>query len=429
MATLLTAVSLAAAMASTPVTITPELDDLSRRAVMFFWRESHPETGFTKDRAANFRLSDEFTVSSCASTGFALASHPIGVERGWLPRRPALERARLTLRNLLDRHSHERGWFQHWVHWATGEREWKGEFSTIDTAILLSGVIVARQYWRDPEVTRLADAILDRVDWEWMLTQGGQKPDQVLMTHGWYPETGFIQNLWANYSEELMLYILMYGFSDVSNAGWDKIARNVFTYNGIEFITGGPLFIHHMSHVFYDFSNRRDRLGFNYWVATRNATLANRAYAIDNPKGFKGYGPNFWGLSASDGPDGYSAFGAPAWINDNGTINPSSTIASLMWTPEESKQFLAHMLAEYRHTYGRYGFANGVNPTRNWHTPDVIGIELGMMLLSIENARDGLIHRLTMSHPAVQRGFDRAGLRPAPNSDRGPLRVAPRSSR
>ncbi len=411
-----------AGIASAP-RLDPILEDLQHRAFLFFRNESHPETGLTKDRASNSKP-DDFRVASIASTGFALVAYAIGVERGWMDRAEARRRTVATLRSISDLVEGERGWLYHFVDWQTGKRVWNCEASTIDTAILLAGVIASRQYWKDREIDRLADRFASRIDWRWALTDGGAKPDEKLIGHGWKPEEGFLPNRWsAQYSEEKMLYVMGCGLSDIRTDGWEAIGRTFHNYQGIEFITGGPLFIHQMSESFFDFRDKRDRLGIDYSVATRNAILANRQYCIDNPRKFEGYGPDFWGLSACDSPDGYRAFGAPGWTDDNGTITPTAAVASLAFTPELAVSFARHMRKEHPQAWGRYGFPNGYNPSRKWVGPDVIGIDLGMMMLAIENHRNGFVWRLTESHSAVQRGFRRLGFRKVPGSGKGPLRI------
>ncbi|HEY0867764.1 MAG TPA: glucoamylase family protein, partial [Fimbriimonas sp.] len=253
------------------------LDELQHRAVKFFWQESHPKTGLTKDRAATLKDSDKFDVASIASVGFALSAYPIGVERKWLKRDDALKRTRLTLDTILNKLDGTRGWYYHFVNWETGKRVWNCELSSIDTSIMLAGVIQARQYWKDRQVTRDADAILRKVDWVWMMRDTKGNAPHEFFSMGWTPEKGWIPATWAAYNELMMLYLQAYGYSNIRTDGWDKFGRNVYTDRGHTSIEGGPLFMHQMSHVFYDFSNRRDRLGFNYWVATREATLANRA--------------------------------------------------------------------------------------------------------------------------------------------------------
>jgi hypothetical protein len=220
-----------------------------------------------------------------------------------------------------------------------------------------------------------------------------------------------------------MLYVMGCGLSDIRTDGWEKIGRNFHKYKGIEFITGGPLFIHQMSEGFFDFSEMRDRLGISLWIASKNAALSNRQYCIDNPLKFQGYGPDFWGLSACDTPTGYKALGAPGWVEDDGTITPTSAVATMPYTRDNAMAFVHHMRQDHPKAWGRYGFPNGYNPSKSWIDPDVIGIDLGMMLLNVENARNGFVHKLTGSHPAIRRGYQRLGIRKAPGSNSGPLQV------
>jgi hypothetical protein len=288
---------------------------------------------------------------------------------------------------------------------------------------LLGGVIAVERYWQDKEITALSEIFWKRIDWNWALTDGGEKPNERLIGHGWKPESGFIKSRWsAQYSEEKLLYVYGAGLSNMRTDGWEAIGRKFDKYEGIEFITGGPLFIHQMSEGFLDFRGKRDRLGMNYFVATKNATLANRAYCINNPKKCKAYGPNFWGLSACDHPGGYNAFGAPGWIDDNGTITPTSAVASIQFTPELSIKFAEAMRKEHPDAWGRYGFPNGYNPSASWIDKDVIGIDLGMMLLGIDAYRKGPILKSAMSSPIVKRGFERLGFTVDVGSDQGPIR-------
>lgn len=399
------------------------LDDLQHRAVQFFWDQSNPENGFTKDRATNANKPDEHNVASCAAVGFALVAYPIGVEHRWLARADALKRTRTTLSHLNTTWPGSHGWLYHFVDYKTGARQWNCEVSSIDTSICLAGVLAAEQYWKDPEVSREAKAFEKRIDWKWMLTNDGAMPNAVHFSMGWTPERGFIDARWDHFDENKLLYIQAYGLSDITNAGWDQTKRPLVRYKGLDLFSGGPLFMHHMSESFYDFKGRRDRLGISFSVESRNASLANRQYCIDNPKHMKDYGPQFWGLSASDIPGGYTANGAPGWIQDDGTITPTSAVAAIQWIPQEAVSFATAMRREHPAAWGYYGFPNGYNPTKSWIDTDVIGIDLGMMLLAVENTRSGLPVKLSMSHPAVIRGFERAGLRKVKGADQEPLQL------
>ncbi len=395
------------------------LNELQHRAVNFFWEQSNSKTGFTKDRASNYGT-DKYDVSSSAATGFALAAYPIGVERGWLKKKDALQRTRLTLKSLLAVHAKEHGWYYHFVNWETGERVWNCELSSIDTSILLAGVWQARQYWKDATVTKAADDLTERIDWSFMMRDVNGKQPHEFFSMGWTPEKGWIKATWAGYCELLMLYIQAYGASEVRSDGWDKITRKVATYKGHEYLEGGPLFMHQMSNGFYPFGDYRDRQGYSYWVSTKECTLANRQYCIDQASKYQ-YSSGFWGLSACDGPDGYDAFGGPPRTSDNGTVTPTSAIASMPYTPVESIEAAKSMMKNYAYAYGKYGFSNGINPSRKWKGPDVLGIDLGMMLLGIEDYRTGLPWKLSMSHPFVKRGYNRAGLKISKTARNGPL--------
>jgi hypothetical protein len=421
---MITTAILAVALAQTPKTGVDLLNDLQHRAVNFFWDWSNETNGFTKDRAPNdISRGEPNEIASSASVGFALVAYPIGVERKWLDRQDALERTRTTLKHLLTDWPQEHGWLYHFVNWKTAKREWNSEASTIDTSICLAGVLAAEQYWKDPEVTRDAQTFSKRIDWKWALTSGGKEPNAYHIPMGWSPENGFIPARWGdNFDECKMIYVQAYGLSDVNTTGWDKIVRKPVSYKGFDLLLGGPLFMHQMSESFYNFRGVRDRQGYSYAVESRNAALGNRAYCIDNPKGFKAYGSNFWGLSASDIPGGYTANGAPGWITDDGTITPTSAVASVQWSPKLAIEFAESMRREHPKAWGRYGFPNGVNPSRNWIGPDVIGIDLGMMLLAIENYRTGLPMKLSASHPAVKRGFEKIGFRKAADWETGPLK-------
>jgi hypothetical protein len=401
------------------------LDDLSKRAVRYFWEQSHPSTGLTRDRAPNnpSHKHNNADIASIATTGYSLAAYAIGVERGWLNRSDALSRARLTLRTVRDRVEGKNGWYYHFLNWETGKREWNSEVSSIDSGLLFAGAIMAERGLGDPEFTRLADGLMKRVDWKWMLTDDGAKPKELFLGHGWKPE-GFLQWRWAGFCELMFLYVLAYGwYEKMPSASWVGWPRQEIEYEGLNLMAGGPLFMHQMTQGFYDFRDYRDRLGYDYFIEGQNATLANRLYCIQNPKRFKSYGPEIWGLSACDIPTGYAGQGAPGWISDDGTLAPAAAVASVIYTPQLSTRAAAAFVREYPESYGRYGFVTGINPTQNWQSPDVIGIDIGQLMLNIENARDGLPHRWMMSRPDTLRAYERIGMRKTIEGRRRSLRV------
>lgn len=400
------------------------LEQLTRRAFDYFWREGHPDTGFVKDRANNHER-DEFVVSSIASSGFALAVLPIAVRRGWVERAQAVKRAEQTLESHLQL-PHQRGWLYHFIHWETGERHWNCEVSSIDTGLLVMGALVAAEGLDAPVLRKQAQSLYERLDFPWMLTDGGARPTEKMLSMGWKPETGFLASRWDHYSEHMFLYLLAMGSPThpIPSECWDVWYRPLVRYQNYPILFGGPLFLHQMSHVFIDFRGKRDRLGYNYWIASRNATLAQRAFCIEMACRYKTYNEDVWGLTASDGPDGYRAYGAPGDIEHDGTVAPTAPITSLIFTPEESLKALRAIYDRYHSKlWGRYGFGNAFNVERDWWDKEVIGIDLGMMALAIENAETRLVWELSARIPAIQRGLKAAGFRAVSEDERrAPIR-------
>jgi len=213
------------------------LEEVQRRAVRFFWEKADPTTGLVNDRAQNFGEDDQ-TVASIASTGYGLAALPIAVEHGWLGRSEAAARARTTLRFLLTM-PNEHGWLIHFVDRHTGQRVWGSEYSTIDTALLLAGALVCGQYFAresaGADIASLTDELYRRLDWRWMLTNGNTQPHKKVISHGAWPETGFIPNNYADYSEAILVYLLGMGapVRHLPLAVWDGFERPLQTYAGI----------------------------------------------------------------------------------------------------------------------------------------------------------------------------------------------------
>ena len=386
------------------------LEDLQRRSFQYFWEQGDPNTGLVADRArTDASLLDENhrNVGSIASTGFGLSALCIAVERGWTERPRAIERTRNTLRFFADTAYQQHGWFYHWLDTKTGERRWNSEVSSIDTALLLGGVLTVRQCFREtPEITRLATRIYERVDFRWMLNG-----DPLLLSHGWKPETGFLRSRWDTFSEDLILYLLAIGSPThpISWRSWYAIWRDRYRYEGYSYFTsiGVPLFMHQYSHAWIDFRNRRELLGdrIDYFQNSVNATLAHRKFCLSLAHEFPGYSPNVWGITASDSAKGYLAWGGPPRDPAiDGTVVPAAAGGSLMFTPELSTVALRTMREKFgERVYGRYGFADAFNPNTNWVNSDVIGIDVGIMLLSAENARSGNVWRWFMQNPEIPR--------------------------
>ncbi len=398
----------------TPRTDEELLDELQRRAVLYFWEKADADTGLVNDRAKNFEA-DHYTVASTAVTGYGLAALPIGVERGWLNRSEAAARARKTLR-FLRAMPHQRGWLTHFIDRRNGQRLWESEFSSIDTALLVAGAIVCGQYFaRDIstiDISVLADDLYRRIDWWWMLTNNGAKPDKSVLSHGWKPETGFITYDYGAYSEAILIYLLGLGapVNPLPKRTWEAIQRPVQTYGGTESLKGGPIFIHQMPSGFFYFRNQRDKLGFDYWVSSTNAMKIHRQYCIDRAGEVQTYAQGFWGLNASDSPTGYTAYGAID-SPDDGTVSPTGAISSITFVPALALSTARLLYANIgRVPWGKYGFVNAFNIDRNWYDQDVIGLDLGMELLSIENHRSGLVWNLMDSFYSTAPAHQAAGF-------------------
>ena len=398
------------------------LEDLSRRSFRFFLEQADPKTGLVADRArANGTSYDKshpsINIASSAATGFGLTALCIGAERGWIDRRTARDRTLTTLRFYAERSPHEHGWFYHFVDRATGERRWQSEISTIDTALLLGGVLTARQYFRqDPEIVRLATLIYERVDFPWMLA-----PGSLLISHGWRPETGFIKHTWNHYSEHTILQMLAIGSPThpISPGAWLAWQRQRLTYAGYTYLTfpQAPLFIHQYSQAWIDYRGQEERWYpyTNYFENSVKATLAHREFCLSLSDKFPGYSENVWGITASDSQKGYRAWGGPPPSRDiDGTVVPCAPGGSLMFEPKITLAALRTMHQRWGdRIYTHYGFVDAFNPNTGWINPDVIGIDVGITLLSVENLRTGNIWRWFMRNKEITRAMQLVGFRKA----------------
>ena len=401
------------------------IEEVQRRALRFFWEKAHPSTGLVNDRAHNFE-DDDSTVASIAATGYGLAALPIGVVNQWLSRQEAVERARTTLRFLATM-PHEHGWMCHFVDKRNGNRMWECEYSSIDTTLLLCGAMVCAQFFAPDhrDIFDYCDLLYRRIDWWWMLTNGGSQPEKRVMSHGWTPENGFIRNNYDSYSESILLTLLGLGapVQPLPKEAWGTMRRTKQIYHDLEMLDAAPIFIHQMPIGFLNLSNQRDVLGYDYWVSSTNAMKVHQQYCVDHVASRKTYASGYWGLNASDGPFGYVAYGAPDGPED-GTVSPTGAICSITFTPDAAiaicralYEALGSML------WGKYGFANAFNIDHNWYDRDVIGIDLGMVLLAIENYRTGLVWNLMNSHYAVGTALHAAGFRVTTEPEPRPLQI------
>jgi hypothetical protein len=401
------------------------LEDLSKRSFMFFWEHADPETGIVRDRARTGGSPVDTAardVGSIASVGFGLSGLCIAADRGWVARPAAIERARSTLRFFATRMPHERGWFFHFVNIRTGAREWNSELSSIDSALLLAGVLTVRQcFAADGEIPRLADTIYRRVDFGWMLAG-----DPQLLSHGWRPESGFLSARWDHYCELMILYVLAIGSPThpIPAKSWYAWQRPTVTFGNYSYIGGPPpLFVHQYAHAWIDFRGWREpplarrsakRAGgaVDWFENSVIATRAHRAFSMSLAKEFPAYTPTMWGLTASDSRKGYVAWGGPPREGPiDGSVVPSAAAGSLMLAPDITMPVIREMHDRFGdRIYGRYGFADAFHPTDGWVNPDVIGIDVGITLLSAENLRTGRVWQWFMRNPEIPAALNRAGL-------------------
>jgi hypothetical protein len=384
------------------------LDDLEKLNFKYFWDQASPHTGLVKDRC-NVRANDANVVASIAATGFGLTALCIGQKRGFVSFADASERVFVTLSFLAKKMPTHRGFFYHFADVNTGERTWDSEVSSIDTAILLCGVLTCRQHFEEhSEISFLAYEIFNRVDWSWL------SEDTSLLPHGWTPEVGFLPYRWDYYSEMMMMYLL--GLGSLSHplpaAVWNAWKRTIFEYDGTRYIGSfAPLFVHQYSQAWFDFRKKRDKYA-DYFQNSILATEAHRHFCVELARQFPDYSDDLWGITASDSDQGYVIWGGPPAMGPiDGTVVPSASAGSLPFLPQPVMRVLRNIKDHYGQAWSQYGFVNAFNPLKNWYDHDVVGIDTGITMLMAENVRTGFVWDTFMRSPEAQRGMERAGFK------------------
>jgi hypothetical protein len=429
-----------------------DLDDLERRTFDWFWDLANPVNGLVPDRWPSK------SFCSIAAVGFGLTALPIGAERGWISRAQARDRTLATLRFFADApqgpeavgRTGYKGFFYHFIDMENGCRFETTELSSIDTTLLLGGMLFGAEYFNrddsaEAEIRRLANAINDRVDWRWMLGNGP------FVSMGWSPEKGFIPHQWDRYNEATLLYLLALGSPTfaIPPAVWTRYTREFDKSWGLHWgqqhMHFPPMFGHQYSHVWVDFKGIADpwlrAKGIDLHENSRRATIAQRKYAIANPGGWTGYDGEIWGLTACDGPGdfkrtiggkerqffSYSARGPGD--RDDGTLAPTAAAGSIAFAPEIVLPALAAMKQRYGAAiYGRYGFFDAFNPTLSdprvtgqiphgrivpgltWVDTDYLGIDQGPIVAMIANHRDGLVWKAMRRCRPIVAGLRKAGF-------------------
>jgi hypothetical protein len=392
------------------------LEDFAKRCALYFWEQANPHTGIVMDRARNNGASAGNNVGSIAATGFGLTALCIAASRGWITREQARVRVLATLRYFWAHAFHDHGWFYHFLDASTGARRLDSEISSVDTALFLAGALTAQAYFsQDREIHTLARQIFERVDFAWMLAGS-----PLLLSMGVMPGSGFLKSRWAKYSEASILYLLAIGSPHhaIPSDSWYAWLRPEVHYQEWTFVSGGPLFTHQFSHAWVDFRYQIDGDPYylNYFRNSQLATYAHRDFCISLRSMYSDYGPNMWGITVSDSPAGYVDWGGPPSLGPiDGTLVPCAAAGSLMFAPEICLPVLRQMYNTYgSRIYQRYGFTDAFNPNwedkKLWVNQDVLGIDVGISLLSIENLLTGNVWRWFMQNPYIRAAMERVGF-------------------
>ena len=416
------------------------LDSLQYAAFLYFLEEINPDNGLVKDRTASW------SASSIAAVGFAIPSYAVGAERKWITRNEAAQKVKTILNFFFNSEQSKsktatgyKGFYYHFLNMKNGKRDYNSELSTIDTGILLSGIIFARQYFNQDNQTEsairsIADKLIERLDWNFFIMETNDEYNNSICM-GWKPESGFHHMGWVGYNEAILLYILAAG-GNLNNSidayhAWTSGYKWREPYANLAHVIFPPMFGHQYSHIFIDFRGIVDeymqKKGIDYFENSRRATLTQQRYAIENPLNWLGYDSLTWGITASDGPgEKYSSSdkkfysyaargtsGKDSVLFDDGTLAPTAVAGSIVFAPELCLPTLKNIHQKYssKGLWGKYGMLDAFNPSLNWYNSDYLGIDQGPIVLMIENFRTAMIWKYFMSDPIVQRGLKILGFK------------------
>ena len=391
------------------------LNEVQRKAFDYFWEGFDPVTGLIADERRGRR-------TSIAHSGFGLSAFCVGVDRGWVSREEACERILRTLNSYYKDPDDDtdfcvegrKGLFYHFVNVDTGKRAGRCEVSTIDSGLLMAGVLHVMSYFRGTEVEELTRKIYEHAQWDKYTSSKGA------ITGGWKPpEENWKNPEYRGYNEYSLVYLLgmasptfplpessWYIYSSGNGAQWVKPYADIGAFKTPGGLMQPHAYLYQFPACWYDFRNKRD-LHVDYWALCVNALKANMRYTR-NWGEIAGYPEDLWGWTACAGKDGYIGFSKPY----DGTLAPSAVIASLPFLPEESLKSIKYMYNTYRdRIWGKYGFVDSFNPYQDWYDEGYIGIDKGNEVLMIENFRNEGVWKVFMDNPYAASGMEKAKFR------------------
>jgi len=392
------------------------LDDLEGRGCDYFYNEVGVKSGLVRDRAPAVGRSLS-RVSSIAATGFGLTALCIAAKRNYLLAALCEQRVEQTLAFLLEQCPHEHGFLYHFIDIDSGGRVFGSELSSIDTSLLLCGVLTCRQFFSgNARIEALATTFYRRIDWQWMLNGG------TALAMGWLPDQGFLKHRWDIYSELMTMYLMAIGSPThpIPVSTWDDLERPVVDYSGIQYISGvAPLFIHQYAHAWCDYRDKRD-LHANYFTNSIAATRCHQLWCLVLGRKFEWIDQNLWGITASDSREGYRVWGGPPSMGPlDGTLVPCATAGSLPFLPPECSHVLLSMKKSMgEKVYTRYGFVDAFNPKSKWFAQDILGIDQGISVLMAENLRSGFVWEYFMKNPEIHKAMQAVHFHPDPDANR-----------
>jgi len=396
------------------------LDLITRKSFNFFWYNQDLDTGLFLDTAGT-------SDASTGVSGFGLTALAIGVERGWVNRAEAEDRALKCIYTFIGdpdnpsrpKAKDKNGFYYHFLERDTAKRAGKCEVSTVDTALLICGALAAGEYFGG-RVKEAADQLYKKAEWPKFIYEIPGLEDK-LFTMGWAPEKGFLSSYWDYYTDEAIIVSLlavgspthpldMKVFYDWQRrkGSYKKTEPYIYTWHG-------ALFAHQYAHAWFDFRDKVDAEGVDWWENSKRATLANRQFAIDNSITYSTYGPYSWGVTSMDHPEGYTMHygmtpnGRSQTIHD-GTISPSGPAGSIVFTPILAIKTLKHFYYNYPFLWGEYGFHDSFNLDIEWTSSTYYGLGAGITLLAVENFQNGFVWRNFMKSGFIKDALAKAGF-------------------